>query len=121
MVNVLCNVNRFSLGRKMSKLKPIVKSNGVFSDFKGFTELTDSLEPEVLSSLLNNYLNEMSKIALKYGGMTDKFVVYAILYFFGDPETKGKKEDAKACVLMALEMRKRMHSSFFIFSQLSPK
>ena len=82
MVNVLCNVNRFSLGRKMSKLKPIVKSNGVFSDFKCFTELTDSLEPEVLSSLLNNYLNEMSKIALKYGGMTDKFVGDAILYFF---------------------------------------
>ena len=35
-----------------------------FSDIKDFTELTDRLEPEVLSSLLNSYLNEMSKIAL---------------------------------------------------------
>ena len=79
-----------------------------FSDIKGFTEITDRLEPEVLSSLLNNYLNEMSKIALKYGGTIDKFIGDAILIFFGDPETKGQKEDAIACVSMAIEMQKRM-------------
>ena len=79
-----------------------------FSDIKDFTELTDRLEPEVLSSLLNSYLNEMSKIALKYGGTIDKFVGDAILIFFGDPETKGEKADATSCVLMALEMRERM-------------
>lgn len=79
-----------------------------FSDIKDFTELTDSLEPEVLSSLLNSYLNEMSKIALKYGGTIDKFVGDAILIFFGDPETSGEKADATSCVLMALEMRERM-------------
>ena len=79
-----------------------------FSDIKDFTELTDRLEPEVLSSLLNSYLNEMSKIALKYGGTIDKFVGDAILIFFGDPETNGEKADATSCVLMALEMRERM-------------
>ena len=50
----------------------------------------------------------MSKIALKYGGTIDKFVGDAILIFFGDPETNGEKEDASACVLMALEMQERM-------------
>jgi PAS domain S-box-containing protein len=79
-----------------------------FSDIKGFTEITDRLEPEALSALLNNYLNEMSKIALKYGGTIDKFIGDAILIFFGDPETKGEKEDAIACVSMAIEMQKRM-------------
>ena len=79
-----------------------------FSDIKDFTELTDRLEPEVLSSLLNSYLNEMSKIALKYGGTIDKFVGDAILIFFGDPESNGEKADATSCVLMALEMRERM-------------
>ena len=63
----------------------------------------------MLSILLNSYLNEMSKIALKYGGTIDKFVGDAILIFFGDPETKGDKEDACSCVLMALEMQERMH------------
>jgi adenylate cyclase len=50
----------------------------------------------------------MSQIALKYGGTIDKFVGDAILIFFGDPETKGEREDAKLCVLMALEMQQRM-------------
>ena len=96
-------------GEKNVKIEAYRKNLTVFfSDIKGFTEITDSLEPEVLSSLLNNYLNEMSKIALKYGGTIDKFVGDAIMVFFGDPETKGQKEDAKACVLMAIEMRERM-------------
>ena len=51
----------------------------------------------------------MSKIALKYGGTIDKFIGDAILIFFGDPETKGERGDAQACVLMAMEMRERMN------------
>ena len=96
-------------GKKNVKIEAYRKKLTVFfSDIKGFTEITDRLEPEVLSFLLNSYLNEMSKIALKYGGTIDKFVGDAILIFFGDPETRGEKEDAKACVLMAIEMRERM-------------
>ena len=98
-----------SLEKKNVKIEAYRKKLTVFfSDIKGFTEITDRLEPEVLSSLLNSYLNEMSKIALKHGGTIDKFVGDAILIFFGDPETKGEKEDAKACALMALEMKERM-------------
>ena len=50
----------------------------------------------------------MSSIALKYGATIDKFIGDAILIFFGDPESKGVKEDALACVSMALEMRDKM-------------
>jgi class 3 adenylate cyclase len=50
----------------------------------------------------------MSQIALEHGGTIDKYVGDAILIFFGDPETKGVKEDALACVEMAVAMRKRM-------------
>ena len=96
-------------GKQNVKIEAYRKKLTVFfSDIKGFTELTDRLEPEVLSSLLNSYLNEMSKIALKHGGTIDKFVGDAILIFFGDPESKGDREDANSCVLMALEMRERM-------------
>jgi len=96
-------------GKKNVKIEAYRKKLTVFfSDIKGFTEITDRLEPEVLSSLLNSYLNEMSQIALRHGGTIDKFVGDAILIFFGDPETRGEKEDAKACALMALEMRERM-------------
>lgn len=79
-----------------------------FSDIKGFTEMTDNLESEVLSGLLNNYLDEMAQIAIRHGGTIDKFIGDAVMVFFGDPESCGEKEDAIACVRMALDMRDRM-------------
>lgn len=80
-----------------------------FSDIKGFTEMSEMLEPEALTSILNEYLNEMSKIALRNGGTIDKFIGDSVMVFFGDPETKGVKQDAESCVAMALEMRRTMH------------
>jgi class 3 adenylate cyclase/phosphoglycerate-specific signal transduction histidine kinase len=79
-----------------------------FSDIAGFTETADRLESEELTQLLNHYLTEMSRISLDHGATIDKYVGDAILIFFGDPETKGVKEDALACVKMAIAMRKRM-------------
>ena len=75
-----------------------------FSDLEGFTELTERLEPEVLTELLTHYLTEMSKIALRWGGTIDKYIGDAIMIFFGDPASKGEKADAVNCVRMAMEM-----------------
>jgi class 3 adenylate cyclase/PAS domain-containing protein len=79
-----------------------------FSDIVGFTETADRLESEELTQVLNHYLTEMSRVALDHGATVDKFVGDAILIFFGDPETKGVKEDALACVSMAIAMRERL-------------
>jgi PAS domain S-box-containing protein len=79
-----------------------------FSDIAGFTGISDSLESEELTNLLNHYLTEMSKIALDYGATIDKYVGDAIIAFFGDPETRGVKEDARACVNMAIAMQRRL-------------
>ncbi|HUS52741.1 MAG TPA: adenylate/guanylate cyclase domain-containing protein [Thermohalobaculum sp.] len=80
----------------------------MFSDIAGFTETTDTLESEELTALLNNYLTEMSAIALQYGATIDKYIGDAIMLFFGDPETRGVNEDATACVEMAIAMQRRM-------------
>jgi adenylate cyclase len=80
----------------------------LFSDIAGFTETTENLESEDLTDVLNHYLTEMSSIALAHGATIDKYIGDAILLFFGDPETRGIKEDAKACVLMAIAMQRRM-------------
>ena len=79
-----------------------------FSDLVGFTEITDKMESEDLTQLLNHYLTEMSKIALQYGATIDKYVGDAIVMFFGDPTTLGVKEDALACVQMAIAMQERV-------------
>ena len=79
-----------------------------FSDIVGFTETTDKMESEDLTLLLNQYLTEMSQIALDHGATIDKYIGDAIMIFFGDPESRGVKEDALACVRMAIAMQKRM-------------
>jgi class 3 adenylate cyclase len=79
-----------------------------FSDIAAFTETTDNLESEELTAVLNHYLTEMSTIALDYGATIDKYIGDAMLLFFGDPETGGVKEDAEACVRMAIAMQRRM-------------
>jgi adenylate cyclase len=79
-----------------------------FSDIKDFTATTERLQPEDLTSLLNEYFTEMSVIALRHGATVDKFIGDAMLLFFGDPETKGIPEDARACLLMAVDMQRRL-------------
>jgi len=79
-----------------------------FADIKDFTATTERLQPEVITQLLNEYFTEMSKIALQHGGTIDKFIGDAMLIFFGDPETRGEAEDAKACLRMAIEMQHRI-------------
>ena len=80
-----------------------------FSDIIQFTDLTDTMEPEKLANVINSYLSEMSTIAVKSGGTIDKFIGDAILIFFGDPESKGSKVDAKNCILMAKEMQLKIN------------
>ncbi len=79
-----------------------------FSDIADFTETTDQLESEELTGLINQYLTEMSAIALAHGATIDKFVGDAIMLYFGDPESHGIKEDAGRCVRMAIAMQRRM-------------
>ena len=79
-----------------------------FSDIMGFTATTERLQPEEITLLLNEYFTEMSVIALKHGGTVDKFIGDALVIFFGDPETKGTVEDARACLNMATEMQRRL-------------
>ncbi len=78
------------------------------SDIVQFTDLSDTLEPERLATVINSYLSEMASIALDCGGTIDKFIGDAVLVFYGDPESRGETEDALKCVEMALRMRARV-------------
>ncbi len=100
--SIVTENKRVEIGSSRKKLTVFL------SDIVNFTKTTQELEPEDLTFLLNGYLESMSKIALKYNATIDKFIGDAILIFFGDPKSKGTKEDAKNCVLMAIEMREKM-------------
>ena len=79
-----------------------------FSDIVNFTGTTDQMESEDLTALLNQYLSEMSNIALHYGATIDKYIGDAIMIFFGDPHSRGVEEDALLCVEMAVAMQRRV-------------
>jgi len=98
----------FSGSKEVKIVSSRKKLTVFFSDIVDFTTTTDDLESEELTALLNHYLTEMSVIALTHGATIDKYIGDAILAFFGDPETRGVKEDAIACVNMAIAMQKRM-------------
>jgi len=79
-----------------------------FSDLVGFTKMSENMDPKDLNFVLNSYVNEMSTVAIEYGATIDKFMGDGMMAFFGDPQSKGTKEDAVQCIAMALEMQRRM-------------
>ena len=109
-----------NLFSKKSQSSTILRKNLTvfFSDIVKFTDLSDSLEPEQLASIINSYLSEMASIAINYGGTVDKFIGDAVLIFFGDPESKGFDKDAKQCLDMAIAMKNKISEmqNFFIKS-----
>ncbi len=78
----------------------------IFSDLEGFTTISESLTPEELVSLLNEYLTEMTGIIIKNSGIIDKYEGDLIMAEFGIP-LELPDHAVKACQ-SALQMQKRL-------------
>lgn len=78
----------------------------VFTDIRGFSNLTDSLEPEELFQLLSRYHSEMIKIVHVHDGTLNKIVGDGLLIFFGDPIPM--EDHAERAVHMAMDMQKKI-------------
>ncbi len=74
----------------------------LFSDLQGFTEMTHGLEPEVVASLLNAYLDLLSQAVLQHGGTIDKFVGDAVVAFWGAPI--ARPDDGERAARAAIAM-----------------
>jgi adenylate cyclase len=74
----------------------------LFTDLEGFTKLSHAITPEVLSRLLNRYLDLMSEIVLKHGGTLDKFVGDALVTFWGAPIARPGDADRALRAGMAM-------------------
>jgi adenylate cyclase len=57
----------------------------LFSDIRGFTSLSENLNPEDLVKVLHDFLNPMSNIIIQHGGTIDKYIGDAIMALFGAP------------------------------------
>jgi class 3 adenylate cyclase len=79
-----------------------------FSDIKDFTPITDSMEPEDMAGLLNEYLTEMNLIINNYRGTLAQVIGDALYVFFGAPESSNDQDHAVRCVKMAIDMQNKM-------------
>lgn len=77
-----------------------------FSDIQGFSTISESLSPEELVELLNEYLTAMSDIIMKYDGTVDKFEGDAVIAFFGAPVPYS--DHAVRSCLASLEMQEKL-------------
>jgi len=75
----------------------------VFTDIRGFSTLTDSLEPEELFQLLSHYFSVMIEIVHQYDGTLNKIIGDGLLVFFGDPVPM--EDHAERAVRMAVQMQ----------------
>ena len=79
----------------------------LFTDLSNFTTISEHMEPLVLMNWLNEYMEEMSQLVMKHGGMIDKYIGDAIMAIFGVPIKRDKEEDiakdAQRAVACAVE------------------
>lgn len=74
----------------------------LFSDIRGFTAISDRIDPEILVTMLNQHLSAMTEIVLKHEGLVDKFVGDSVMALFNVPEPQP--DHALRAVEVALEM-----------------
>lgn len=82
-----------------------------FTDIRGFTSLTERLEPEDIVDLLDAYFTEMTKIVFKHGGTLDKYLGDGMMVFFGDPISYD--DHPEKAVSAASEMRETLRDLNF--------
>jgi adenylate cyclase len=97
---IISDPSRLKLGGEKRELSIF------FSDIKGFTAISERLEPTKLSELLNRYLTEMTGIIQRSGGTVDKYVGDAVVAFWNAP--LDVSDHADRAVKAALECQRRL-------------
>ena len=77
--DILRDSDKLKLGGESKKVTLL------FSDIRGFTSLSESISPEMLVSVLNEYLSPMTQIVMEERGTLDKYIGDAVMAIFGAP------------------------------------
>lgn len=98
--NLIKNPDKINLGGEKRNITLF------FSDIRGFTSISERLDPEDLVRLLNEYLTEMTSIITKDQGLVDKYMGDGIMAFWGAP--LDQTDHAEMACSSSLEMMDKL-------------
>src|SRR4029077_9601149 len=78
----------------------------LFSDIRGFTSMSEKMEPEEVVTFLREYLTEMTEAVFHHGGTVDKYIGDAIMALYNVPFEAP--DHAAQAVRTALEFQRRV-------------
>lgn len=81
----------------------------LFTDVRGFTAMSETMDPENVTKIMNRALTIQSDAVKKYGGMVDKYIGDAMMAIFNAP--LDLQDHEKAAVLCAQEIQKEFRES----------
>lgn len=104
---VLENPDQLKLGGQRKELTVF------FSDVRGFTTISETLTPEKLSELMNEYFTPMTGIVLRSKGVLDKYIGDAIMAFWGAPmEVENHADNAALASIEMLYALDKLRAEF---------
>ncbi|MDB4888028.1 MAG: adenylyl cyclase class-3/4/guanylyl cyclase [Gemmatimonadetes bacterium] len=80
----------------------------LFSDIRGFTALSETMNPDAMASLLTEYFTEMVECVFRHDGTLDKFIGDAVMAQWGAP--LGNPDDADRAMRAAVEMMRELRA-----------
>jgi adenylate cyclase len=83
-----------------------IKATVLFTDIRGFTSMSENLEPEQVVAIINEYLTLQTDKVLKWKGFLDKFVGDCVMAVYGVPVPK--EDDAYRAVKTAIDIRESL-------------
>ena len=78
----------------------------LFTDIRGFTSMSENMEPEKVVSTLNEYFSQMIDIVFKYNGTLDKIIGDELMVVYGAPTSS--ENDTERAIKTAIEMQQQI-------------
>jgi adenylate cyclase len=107
MQNVVKNIDNISLGGKKADVTIL------FADIRNFTSISESMDAQSTTEILNEYFSALVPIIEEYNGVLNKFMGDAILAIFGEPKkTDNHALDAVQCANRMLKKVKALQEKW---------